>query len=443
MGIIREAIRKHLAGQRVNGAMPGHKGRLDLPIELDVTELPGLDNLQQPEGILAAAQDLVAETYGVKGCRFLVNGASCGNLTLLFSFFQEGDRILVERNCHKSVHHGLELRKLNPVYLWPQPEDLSRGLPMGGARLGEALRAHPDIKGVFLTQPSYEGYYGQLAKIARLCQKAGVPLLLDAAHGAALPKSAAFYGLADGLVISAHKSLACPNQSALLLYNRQEKADQILKYSNYFQTTSPSYPMMAAMEEAVQAYGAGSHEMSPRPPDLQSIQVNPRRSDFHHDGWKWLLVRPGAGRLMADWLEARGIFVEFALQDTALIMLSPKTSQAELSYLRACLLELDETLEGEAAETSNTMPQPPKLCLKPWQIRGEGELVPLKQAVGRLAQAPVTPYPPGVPSLLPGEAISQDMVDYLQELDRTGSQILGLYQGKIRCVKGDLSWACS
>ena len=159
MGIIKTALDSIQLNITVRAAMPGHKGKITVSGSHDVTELPGMDNLQDPQGILQAAQEAAAKIYGTALARFLVNGSTCGNLAMIFSFFNEGDAVLLERNCHKSIYNGVLLRKLEPHYLWPETDEYQNSLPQSPIAIRDALESNPGIKGIILTQPSYKGCF--------------------------------------------------------------------------------------------------------------------------------------------------------------------------------------------------------------------------------------------------------------------------------------------
>lgn len=435
----------------VRGTMPGHKGKILLDGGHDVTELTGADNLQKPAGIIRAAEERAAQVYGTAFARYLVNGSSGGNLTLLFSFFREGDSILVERNCHKSVFNGILLRKLKPVYLWPAFDAWGNALPQSAQQVEEALEHHPEVKGVLLTLPSYKGFVSDYERIYSVTGKAGVPLLIDAAHGAALAGMEGFehfYTSCDAMVISAHKSLACLNQGSLILGNRPADQPVILKYSNMFQTTSPSYLIMESIEEAVEELAAGKYL---DPPDLVGdaysvLRLNPKADGLRMDPWKLLIHAPGSGDRMEDFLEACGIYPEMHDPDSVLMMLSPCNGPEETEYLRACLAKLDAQLHLEltAAERPGDVPSTrdpsdripvPAQRLLPWQVEDGFREIPLRSAAGSTAQEQVIPYPPGIPILLPGEVIDEAMVEYIELLSSQDIEIIGMHDGRLRCIE--------
>lgn len=439
---------------KVQGAMPGHKGKIKINPSHDLTELSGLDNLQNPTGAIKKAEDRAAVIYGVEYARYLVNGSSGGNLTLIFSFFKEGEKIIVERNCHKSVFNGILLRKLKPVYLWPQLDRWGNALPQSSQTVEEALREHPDSKGVLLTLPSYKGLVSDYKAVYQVTQRRDVKLIVDGAHGAALAglkEFQGFYQSCDAMVISAHKSLACLNQGALILGNCREDQPIVIKYSNMFQTSSPSYLIMESMEASVEELAQGAYL---DPPDFnkenyERLCLNPLNEELLQDPWKLLLYAQDKGRFMDAFLEAKGIFAEMHDRDSLLLMLSPKNGLADIHSIKIALKELDKALvqevetedDWEASYTGHALINralKPDQRFLPWQVGDEFKELSLQEAIGSTAQEQVIPYPPGIPLLQPGERIDEEMVEHIETLLEQNIEIIGLTDHKVRCIKEEL-----
>ena len=183
--------------------MPGHKRAEGIklsfpdPFSVDITEIDGFDNLHHPEGILKDSMEWASSLYGSDRTWYLVNGSTCGLLSAISAAVSHGGKILVSRNCHKAVYHGIYLNHLEAVYVYPQPVP---GLGIQGGILPEdvenALKNDPDIQAVLIVSPTYDGIVSDVEAIAKIVHKAGLPLIVDEAHGAhfaygdAFPKSA-------------------------------------------------------------------------------------------------------------------------------------------------------------------------------------------------------------------------------------------------------------
>lgn len=249
--------------------MPGHKRRLtemlpDFPealqraARLDITEIDGFDNLHDPEGILKDAEEKAAALYGADSCYYSVNGSTAGLLTAISAAVPEGGKLILARNCHKAVYHSIYLRRLTPVYLYP---DIVPGTSLAGTLTKEQIEAaliqNPDASAVLLTSPTYDGITADIASIAETVHRFGKTLIVDAAHGAhfgfhpGFPKSPVALG-ADLTIVSLHKTMPCLTQTALLLQKGSRVSTERLRlFEGIYQTSSPSYLMMAAMDSCM------------------------------------------------------------------------------------------------------------------------------------------------------------------------------------------------
>ena len=171
--------------------MPGHKRnmpealyRLGGIAELDITEIDGFDDLHAPEGLIREAQEKAAAVFGAQETFFLVNGSTAGILTAVSAAVPKGGRVIMARNCHKSVYHACFLRELRPVFLYPGTvRDYGIADAIRPEQVEAALRACPDASAVILTSPTYDGVVSDIERIADIVHRAGIPLLVDAAHG--------------------------------------------------------------------------------------------------------------------------------------------------------------------------------------------------------------------------------------------------------------------
>jgi arginine/lysine/ornithine decarboxylase len=220
---------------------------------LDITEVDPLDNLHHPEGVIKEAEELLAKTYDVKKAYFLVNGTTGGNLAAIFAAFNEGDEVLVERNCHRSIYNGLILRKLKVTYIEPRVKDeYGLFLPPDKENIYKALDKAENPKGIILTYPNYYGITYDLKDILIDLKAKGLKVIVDEAHGAhfgiskELPINISKF--ADFTIVSAHKTLPALTGGSFLLSNNIES--DIEFYISAFMTTSPSYLIMASLDYA-------------------------------------------------------------------------------------------------------------------------------------------------------------------------------------------------
>ncbi len=225
-------------------------------LQLDVTEISGTDDLHHPEGVIQEAQQLAAQCFGAEESHFLVGGSTVGNLALILTVCSHpGDIIIVQRNVHKSILHGLMMAGAKAVFLTPELDQAS-GLAVipNLESIEAALKQYPTAKAVLLSSPNYYGMGKDLSGIAEACHRYQIPLLVDEAHGAhysqhhRFPISALAAG-ADGVVQSTHKMLAAMTMSAMLHVQGDLIARSLLKQRlTMVQSSSPSYPLMASLD---------------------------------------------------------------------------------------------------------------------------------------------------------------------------------------------------
>jgi arginine/lysine/ornithine decarboxylase len=241
---------------------PGHKGRDDILSRLkfpdhDLTELPGLDMLHNPQGVIADAQKLAADLYRAEETFFLVNGATAGNQAMFLSLAGScaGKRIRIDRRAHRSVIAGLVLSGLEPEYIAPVIHPDFQ-LPLG-LDLQNFCGDSTGIGAFHITSPSYYGTFIDLDNIIkwRNINAPEISILVDQAHGAHLrgscfPAGAVEQG-ADLVVHSTHKTLAALTQAGMLHVQGERIDRAALKNSlELLQTSSPSYLLLESLENA-------------------------------------------------------------------------------------------------------------------------------------------------------------------------------------------------
>lgn len=244
--------------------MPGHKRNLDMmdgvsPYQIDITEIEGFDDLHHPEGILKKAQERAAEVYHAEETHFLINGSTVGILSAILGVTRKGDRILVARNCHKSVYHAIYMNELIPVYLYPDfDEGTQLNTEISVQDVREALDEYPQIRAVVIVSPTYDGVVSDVAAIASAVHEKGLPLVVDEAHGAHFgfhpyfPENSNIKG-ADIVIHSLHKTLPSLTQTALLHINGGiVDRERIRNYLHMLQSSSPSYVLMAGIDACIQ-----------------------------------------------------------------------------------------------------------------------------------------------------------------------------------------------
>ncbi|MFL6516702.1 MAG: aminotransferase class I/II-fold pyridoxal phosphate-dependent enzyme, partial [Bacillus sp. (in: firmicutes)] len=262
-----DALIEHVNKRPVSFHVPGHKYgeifQLDAHhyfkeiLQIDATELSGLDDLHSPEGAIVEAETLLANLYQARKSYFLVNGSTVGNLAMIMAACEEGKKVLVQRNCHKSILNGLSLAKAVPIFLEPeinQEWKVPTGIDLETVR--ESIKLYPDAKALILTYPNYYGMGFELQEIINEAHLHHIPVLIDEAHGphftlgGPFPPSALQLG-ADIVVQSAHKILPAMTMGSYLHINSDLiNRNKVQEYLAMFQSSSPSYPIMASLDLA-------------------------------------------------------------------------------------------------------------------------------------------------------------------------------------------------
>ncbi|GFR38384.1 arginine decarboxylase [Insulibacter thermoxylanivorax] len=473
----------------------GSQNRLRAWMEYDYTEITGLDDLNQPTGVIKEAEQLAAQCFGADRTFFLVQGSTLGNLALILSVCAPGDVILVDRFVHKSVIHGLMLANAKAVFLPPIWDPIT-GYPAGiqVSALEEALRRYPEAKALFLTRPNYYGQAADLAEVVSIVHRAGIPLLVDEAHGAhfgfheAVPPSALSFG-ADAVVQSTHKMLSGLTMGAMLhIQGPRVDQERIVQTIRLLQTSSPSYPIMASLDvarllmhtkgrefieaglQAVRRFEQGMAEMEwfylassripPRTPPrasesehgLDSVQESLKTQDslatILQDPFKQTvqdLTGTYTGYELQHLLEQHGCMVELADPNCVLLVFSPfstvEHSERILEIFRriSTQSQLDKKELSKPVTNTYTLPTIPTsteaVTFSRHMMDGEQIVkVPLSEAVGKRSAEMIIPYPPGIPFVYPGEKLSGEVIGILQTMARMGARFQGTIDAGLDAV---------
>lgn len=423
---------------------------------LDITEVDPLDNLHCPEGVIKEAQELLAKTYDVKKAYFVVNGSTAGNLASIFDAFNEGDEVLVERNCHKSVYNGLILRKLKVKYIEPLIyEDKGIFLPPTEKEIYKALDKCKDVKGIILTYPNYFGIGYDIFDTLIELKKKGLKIIIDGAHGAhygiteKLPKSIVKY--ADYTVLSAHKTLPSLTQGSYLLVNNDNNVDFYLKA---FMTTSPSYLIMSSLDYSryyLDNYGKEDYDKlinlankwSDKINNLNKISVLNERDlpkGYNLDLSRYILILPKgySGHKLLDYLRNMNIQCEMSFAGGVVLILSPFNLEKDFEKIYDSLEKLDLSLLVDV-QYQNYYSVIPKKVLEPYEVFNmEFEYVDIYESVGRISKEALIPYPPGIPLICAGEVISKDAIEIISGYIRNKKTVIGLEGELIKVIKNGI-----
>ncbi|MCM3356209.1 aminotransferase class I/II-fold pyridoxal phosphate-dependent enzyme [Bacillus halotolerans] len=419
-------------------------------LTIDLTELSGLDDLHHPSGVIKEAQDLVSQLYGSAESFFLVNGTTVGNLAMILSVCDTGDTILIQRNCHKSVFHAVDLAGAEPVYLAPDIDEIMH-VPTHVSldTIKEALKAYPNAKGLVLTNPTYYGHSADLTEIISEAHQYGIPVLVDEAHGAhfvlgkPFPASALQMG-ADIVVQSAHKTLPAMTMGSYLhLNNNKIERNRVADYLNRLQSSSPSYPIMASLDLA-RAYVQHMIEEQKLSDVLQHIQlikqtfdslayaeaVEPANQRITTDPLK-LTIRSKCGHsgfTLQKIFERVNIFTELADENQVLLVLPLGGKQRiDSETIKKIDHEIEKTPSDQMNVSAEWEAQPITVMPYPKKVLNtlQKEYVGFDKAAGRLNAEDVIPYPPGIPMIMAGERITRESVQKLSRLISMKTHVQG------------------
>lgn len=456
---------------------PGHKRGRGAPAPLSetlgqmlATDIPhggGVDTTHFSLGLLRRAELLAAEAYGGDDARFLVNGSTTGNLAMLLATCGEGDEVIVSRMLHKSLLAGLVFSGARPVWVRPAI-DAARNLPLDIApgTIAAALGDHPAAKAVVLVSPSYVGVSSDLAAIADMCAAASVPLLIDEAWGPhfgfhpKLPPSAMQAG-ADAGVSSTHKMLAAATQGSTLVLRRGRlDLERLHTIVDMVQTTSPSAQIFATLDASRRQMALDGRELLDITLDhaerlRQALAGMPGIDVLGPD---LIAARPGAGfdptRIMVDvhgigltGYEAEhelrtnhGVYVE--MSDLLSVMLLVTIGDDESSIDRAItgfrsLSGMQRPARhGVTARSSGDVLFGGEQVLTPREaFNARAEAIPIAQAAGRISTESITPYPPGIPVVTPGERLDPRVIDYLRAGIAEGMYVSGLSDATLSSLR--------
>lgn len=424
--------------------MPGSKRNTEVfqmpnPYEIDITEIDGFDNMHHAEGILREAFERAAKLFGAEETLFLVNGSSAGIMSAICGATQKKDRVLVARNCHCSVYHSIYLNELNPVYIYPEEIIDKNGNATGiyGAVTADGiekmLSENPEITAVIVTSPTYEGVVSDITKIAEIVHQHGKVLIVDEAHGAhfpfheKFPDSAVACG-ADAVIQSIHKTLPALTQTALLHLNGSRiDRERVKRYWNMYQTTSPSYVLMAGIERCMtileeqgkklfDEYIQRLLQLREQIGTLKNITL--LETD---DISKIVLLMDNGKRLYNRLLEAFHIQLEMASLSYVIAMTSIGDKKEYYERFFMALQQIDEELSREKQNHRKTLLCKAKPVINIYDAMNEKEreYIALENSKGKIAGESVCFYPPGIPLVNPGEEITEEVIQIIKA---------GLYQ---------------
>lgn len=467
-----EGVLKYIEEKNISFCMPGHKGGLGFLstsygqklykafLKADITEVDGVDNLHHPEGIIKDAMGLLSNFYGSKKSYFLVNGSTSGNLAMIFSTFKEGDKVIVERNCHRSIFNGIIMRKLKPIFIRNKIiTKYNAPLSIDMEHFLHVIKENKDAKGIIVTYPNYYGICIDLKAIVVEAKKYNMKVLVDSAHGAhfgihkKLPENAVKLG-ADMVVMSSHKTLSSLTQTAFLHVAQNVDTDIVDFYVSSFLSTSPSYMLLCSMDYGryfLEHHGKEAYNELLERADFYRRKIN--KLDWLHvigeedisnevtqserypliDLSRYVInINKGYnGHKLLEYFRSKKLQCEMSDSSNVVLIFSPFNGEEDFEMLFKAILECNpEHLKGEQIQIQDI--HIPKAKFSPWEIVEKNKRkIEISKAEGNICGEAVVPYPPGIPLLNPGEIIDSKSLNMIKYYIKSGVTILGIENGNI------------
>jgi lysine decarboxylase len=477
---IYDEIKKYIQSGTLPFHMPGHKMGKGLGPDyvknlarIDLTEIPGLDDLARPTGIIRQAEKLAAKAFAAKDTYFLVNGSTSGIYSIISTICSPGESLIVSRDCHKSVITGMMLAGVQPIFVMPEVDQyfgISSFITTESIK--KALEENPSAKGVLLTCPNYYGICSDLTEISKLIHSRGKILAIDEAHGAhfafndKLPVPAIKAG-ADICVQSAHKTLPAFTQGAYVHVGSDRiNQERLRSFLQIYQTSSPSYIIMSSLDIArdiMETEGSkyldrliamieqGKNSMG----DYRCLILEPssqkQGQDYILDPTRIVInVRKlGITAFEAERIirEKWGIQAEMSDLYNIVFITTVSDREDDIRRLFQSIIEMAQSLDAAKDKTQKEESLPmlgkdyslelPIQAIKTNEtLFAQYENLSIYEASGRVSKDIVAPYPPGTPILCPGELITDKIIDIILRIIRAGGTVYGVdEQLNIKVVK--------
>jgi arginine/lysine/ornithine decarboxylase len=466
-----EGVLNYVKENNISFCMPGHKSGkgfyrtsigkefLDNINKFDITEVDGVDNLHDQNGIILEASNRLSDFYGSKKSYFLVNGSTSGNMVMIFASLNEGDKVIVERNCHSSILNSIIMRKLVPVYVEDVlSSELNAPSVINMEHFLHIVKNNRDAKAVIVTYPNYYGLCSDLKSIINISRKYGMKVLVDSAHGSHfgvsnnIPESAVKLG-ADMVVMSAHKTLPSFTQTAYLHVNNEHDISRADLYFHMFLSTSPSYLALCSMDYGrfyLEKYGKNDYDklisiINVFTHKINSINGMKIVDRTYAKNFKFLwdmdptryvinLDRGYSAGSLSKYLRKNKIQIEMNDGSNLVLILSPFNSRDDFERLYE-VLKNSPLEKMKSKYVQNIYHKIPEVKITPSDtINRKKEIVGIKDSVGRICGKSVIPYPPGVPIVCPGELIDLNVVKTIEYYRDNKVNLIGIDKNGIEVI---------
>jgi arginine decarboxylase len=470
---IADAMRDYWKRDMLSFAIPAHAGgrgpapaftewagidaaRFDLPMS------HGVDTRDRAWGVQSTAQELFAEAVGAKQTLFSTNGSSLSVHVAIMTVTGPGETLVLARNGHKSTFAGLIMSGARPVYVEPYyDEELEIALDPLPDDLASALDEHPEAKAALVFTPSYYGTSADVAALAEACHARDIPLVTDDAWGLDyalsghpdLPKGALEQG-SDLAIGSVHKTLTGLTQTSVLSVGSDRIDTERLQLCfELEESTSASALLLSSIDGARRQFVQQGRELLDRAvasARLMRERLAEEVPELRVVSVEELASRPGVtavdpthvmietnsigltGYEADDWLrDERHVDVELADHRRVMPLVTFAHGEQDVERLVQALRDLVDE-KGSPGSSTAVRPLPSRKDLRSEQAMlprdaffARTETVKPNEAVGRVSAEWITPYPPGIPAVAPGEVVNEAAVDYLEEIVANGAFVEG------------------
>lgn len=438
--------------------------------------VPALDSLLQPGGVIKEAQELAARAFSARHTFFSTNGTSTSNKVLLQTLVRPGEAVILDRNCHKSVHYGIIISGAEPIYLMPSVNNL-HGIfgPVPKRRIVEtmdrAIAAGKRVKVLFLTNCTYDGLIYDIADIVRAAHDRGIKVVVDEAWFGYARFHHEFYPCAmaagaDYSTQSTHKTMSAFSQASMIHVQDPDFEgirDFFLENFNMHTSTSPQYPMIASLDVARKQMAMEGYTLLSRALEMSSFLTGAVNSlkkfrvlelrdlisdEIRDDGvrldrTKITIDVSGtglAGKEIEHILQTRhNIQIEKTTFNTISVLITIGATDSKIQRLFLALESIEHGA-GNATPQRNRVLSDFRLTLSRMRFRPRdafycpGEKIMLRDAVDRVSSAMVVPYPPGIPLLVPGQVVTPEIVETLETYKDFGVEIHGLSGAELSVI---------
>lgn len=441
----------------------------DLSVSVD-----SLGSLSDSSNLIGRAQEAAAYTFEVKKTYFVTNGSSTSNKIILQTLLRSGDKVIIDRNCHKSVHYGILQACAMPIYMDSVfSSEYSIFAPPTIDEIRKAIEANKDAKLLVLTGCTYEGILTDIRQVVKMAHEHGIKVFIDEAWFAYslfhphFRKYSAINSGADYITHSAHKVVSAFSQASYIHVNDEEFDEDFFReiYSIYT-STSPKYQIIASLDVCHKQLEMEGYKILNNlltyveelkeyvkkfkkirildTKDFKEIFPHYEGDNLGHDPLKILVDISRCEYSISDihrfLIDEIGLEIEKYTHSTILVLLTLGGTRSKVIRLFNALKKLDEgraQLNKSKIKKTNRLELPPidLATLPSTAFFGERESLPIEQCADRICAGLVTPYPPGIPALVPGQKITTHHIEYIKQVKSSGITIQGMFDGEIYVLK--------